>query len=62
MSYTPRSYEDIVRDMLTTLTGGTVQGKSTVPSGDRPIIPAEAAQPSGSSISSLEAAPSSVLG
>ncbi|MGE0682609.1 MAG: hypothetical protein AB7P69_17125, partial [Candidatus Binatia bacterium] len=38
MSYTPRSYEDIVRDMLTTLTGGTVRETVTAPVGDTPII------------------------
>lgn len=38
MSYTPRSYEAIVRDMLTTLTGGTVREIVTAPVGDTPII------------------------
>ncbi len=31
MSYTPRNYEDIVRDVLTTLTGGTVRESLTAP-------------------------------
>ena len=38
MSYVPRNYDEIVRDMLTTLTGGTVRETVTAPSGDVPII------------------------
>lgn len=37
MSYVPRNYEEIVRDLLTTLTGGTVRESLTVPAGDGPI-------------------------
>ena len=33
MSYTPRSYEQIVRDLLTTLTGGTVRETLVAPDG-----------------------------
>lgn len=40
MSYVSRSYEEIVRDMLTTLTGGTVRETLHV-SGSEPIIPLE---------------------
>lgn len=39
MSFTPRTYEEIVRDMLTTLTGGTVRETVTVPAGEGPIVP-----------------------
>ncbi len=38
MSYVPRRYEEIVRDLLTTLTGGTVREELTVPPGDLPIV------------------------
>lgn len=38
MSYTPRTYEEIVRDMLTTLTGGTVRESMTVPAGEAPLL------------------------
>jgi uncharacterized phage protein gp47/JayE len=38
MSYVPRNYEVIVRDMLTTLTGGTVREIVTASAGDTPII------------------------
>ena len=38
MSYSPRNYEDIVRDLLTTLTGGTVRETLTAPPGDGPIV------------------------
>jgi uncharacterized phage protein gp47/JayE len=38
MSYTPRLYPDIVRDLLTVLTGGTVRESLTVPLGDDPIL------------------------
>jgi len=38
MTYVPRSYEEIVRDLLTTLTGGTVRESLTVPVGDGPIV------------------------
>ena len=54
MSYTPRSYEDIVRDMLTTLTGGTVRESLTVPTGDLPVIPAKLRNRPVRRISSLE--------
>ena len=36
-TFTPRSYEEIVRDLLTTLTGGTVGESVTVPPGEGPI-------------------------
>jgi len=54
VSYTPRSYEDIVRDMLTTLTGGTVRESLTVPTGDLAIIPAKLRSRPVRRISSLE--------
>jgi uncharacterized phage protein gp47/JayE len=38
MSFTPRAYDAIVRDLLTTLTGGTVRESLTVPSGNGPIV------------------------
>lgn len=39
MSYTPRAYEEIVVDLLTTLTGGTVRESMLVPqSGDLPKL------------------------
>ncbi len=38
MSYVARNYDEIVRDMLTTLTGGTVRESVTAPAGDVPII------------------------
>jgi uncharacterized phage protein gp47/JayE len=37
MSYVPRTYEDAVRDLLTTLTGGTVRETIAVPQGDGPL-------------------------
>ena len=38
MNYVPRKYEDIVRDMLTTLTGGTVRETVTALAGDSLIL------------------------
>ena len=38
MSYVPRTYPDIVRDILTTLTGGVVRESVTVPEGDDPVL------------------------
>ncbi|WOD39722.1 baseplate J/gp47 family protein [Nodosilinea sp. E11] len=38
MSYSPRLYPDIVRDLLTVLTGGTVRESLTMPGGDDPIL------------------------
>ncbi len=38
MSFVPRSYEAIVRDMLTTLTGGTVRETLSAPPADLPIV------------------------
>ena len=37
MSFTARSYEEIVRDLLTTLTGGTVRESVVVPPGESPL-------------------------
>lgn len=37
MSFEPRAYEDIVRDVLTTLTGGTVRESLLVPPGEAPL-------------------------
>ncbi len=37
MSFTPRAYPDIVRDILTTLTGGTVREQVTAPA-DGPVV------------------------
>lgn len=41
MTYVSRSYEEIVRDMLTTLTGGTVRESLTVMAGGTDILPAK---------------------
>lgn len=38
MTYTPRVYEEIVRDLLTTLSGGTVRESLTVPVGEGTIV------------------------
>jgi uncharacterized phage protein gp47/JayE len=38
MSYTPRLYDEIVRDLLTTLTGGTVAESVPAPSGDSALV------------------------
>lgn len=38
MSYVPRTYPDIVRDLLTTLTGGVVREAVTVPAGADPVL------------------------
>lgn len=38
MSYVQRNYEEIVRDMLSTLTGGTVRESVRVPAGEVPIL------------------------
>ncbi len=37
MSFEPRPFADIVRDVLTTLTGGTIRERVVVPAGDGPI-------------------------
>jgi uncharacterized phage protein gp47/JayE len=37
VTFTPRLYPEVVRDLLTTLTGGTVRESLTVPPGDDPI-------------------------
>ncbi|HZN07039.1 MAG TPA: baseplate J/gp47 family protein [Pyrinomonadaceae bacterium] len=39
MSYSPRLYPDIVRDLLTTLTGGTVAESLRAPAGDALVTP-----------------------
>ena len=39
MSFTPRAFEDIVRDQLTTLTGGTTGESLVVPPGDVLLMP-----------------------
>jgi uncharacterized phage protein gp47/JayE len=39
VSYVPRLYDEIVRDLLTTLTGGTVAETVTAPAGDAVIVP-----------------------
>ncbi|HEX6047168.1 MAG TPA: baseplate J/gp47 family protein [Pyrinomonadaceae bacterium] len=39
MSYSPRLYPDIVRDLLTTLTGGTVAESLKAPAGDALVVP-----------------------
>lgn len=39
MSFTPRGYEEIVRDMLTTLTGGTVREVIPAPSAESLVVP-----------------------
>lgn len=41
MTYTPRRYDEIVRDLLTTLTGGSVGESVTAPAGDALITPAK---------------------
>lgn len=38
MSFTPRLYEEVVRDLLTTLTGGTVRESIIAPTGSSPIV------------------------
>ena len=38
MTYAPRLYDEIVRDLLTTLTGGTVRESFVMPAGDSPIL------------------------
>lgn len=38
MTFVPRAYPAIVRDLLTTLTGGTVRETVTVPVGEAPIV------------------------
>lgn len=38
MTYTPRLYDEIVRDVLTTLTGGTVRESFNMPPSDTPIL------------------------
>ena len=39
MTYSPRLYPDIVRDLLTTLTGGTVAESLRAPAGDALVVP-----------------------
>src|SRR6185312_4249700 len=39
VSYEPRTYDQIVRDILTTLTGGTVRETVTAPAGNAVITP-----------------------
>lgn len=41
MSYTPRRYDEIVRDLLSTLTGGTVAESLVAPATDVAIVPAK---------------------
>ena len=41
MSYVPRTYDLIVRDLLTTLTGGTVRETLTAPAGTAVVTPAK---------------------
>jgi uncharacterized phage protein gp47/JayE len=41
VSFTPRTYDQIVRDILTTLTGGTVRETVKAPAGDALISPAK---------------------
>jgi len=38
VTYVSRRYDEIVRDLLTTLTGGTVRESLTVPAGDAPLV------------------------
>src|SRR6266568_8083694 len=38
VTYVPRTYPEIVRDMLTTLTGGVVREVLTVPAGSDPVL------------------------
>lgn len=44
-SFTPRPYPDIVRDLLTTLTGGTVRETAVVPAGDVIVLATLADRP-----------------
>lgn len=39
MTYTPRTYDAIVRDLLTTLTGGTVRETITAPAAGATVVP-----------------------
>lgn len=41
MSFTPRTYDQIVRDILTTLSGGTVRESLKAPAADTPVTPAK---------------------
>jgi hypothetical protein len=41
VSYEPRTYDQIVRDILTTLTGGTVRETVKAPAGNAVITPAK---------------------
>jgi uncharacterized phage protein gp47/JayE len=41
MSYVPRRYDEIVRDLLTTLTGGTVAESLLAPAADVALVPAK---------------------
>ena len=38
MTYVPRTYDQVVRDLLTTLTGGTVRETLTTPLPGPPIV------------------------
>ncbi len=38
MSFTPRLYDELVRDLLTTLTGGTVRESVIAPEGNPPLV------------------------
>jgi hypothetical protein len=39
VTFTPRAYEEIVRDMLTTLTGGTVREVLPAPPAESLVVP-----------------------
>lgn len=54
MSYTPRLYDEIVRDLLTTLTGGTVRESLLAPASDVAITPAKLSSRPVRRISHLE--------
>ena len=54
MSYEPRTYDQIVRDILTTLTGGTVRETVKAPAGNTAITPAKLLNRPVRRISSLD--------
>jgi uncharacterized phage protein gp47/JayE len=54
VSFTPRQYDQIVRDVLTTLTGGTVRESLKAPAADTPVTPAKLRDRPVRRISSLE--------
>ena len=54
MSYEPRTYDQIVRDVLTTLTGGTVRETVKAPAGNAVITPAKLLNRPVRRISSLD--------